>query len=70
MRHVHIGLSVCQHAALKEIDFVLRYARELGHAHTLAYALFFCTLLHQFLREWDKASAYAEELLAVPVTRG
>jgi predicted ATPase len=56
--------------ALAEIEFVLGYARELAHAHTLAYALFFGTLLHQFRREWEKARNLAEELLAVSSDKG
>jgi predicted ATPase len=56
--------------ARTEMELVLRLARALGHAHTLAYGLFFASVLHQFLREWEAARTCAEELRSISSDKG
>src|SRR5581483_9350759 len=51
--------------ARAESDEALGFARRLGHATTLAYALLFSAVLHQFRGEWDEARRDSEELQAL-----
>jgi predicted ATPase len=48
----------------------LTLARELAHPFSLAYALFFAAVLHQFRREWHLAQERADAGLALGTEQG
>jgi tRNA A-37 threonylcarbamoyl transferase component Bud32/tetratricopeptide (TPR) repeat protein len=56
--------------AVDEIRLALQVARRLAHADTLAYALFYAVVIHQFRGEWNDARPYGEELLAITTEKG
>jgi tetratricopeptide (TPR) repeat protein len=51
--------------ARNEIETTLALARRLQHSYTLALTLFFAAVVYQLRRDWGKAEAYTQELLAV-----
>ena len=56
--------------ALQRSQEALTLARELAHPFSLAYALFFAAVLHQFRREWHLAQERAEAGLALGTEQG
>jgi predicted ATPase len=57
-------------AALADSDQVIRNAREIGHAATLAYALHFSTFVHNFCGNHSTATAQSDELVALAREKG
>jgi predicted ATPase len=56
--------------ALAKCAELLKHARQLGHSHTLAYALACSATLHQFCRNVETAKQLAEEGIAFSSTHG
>ncbi len=56
--------------ALTKCGELLKHARQLGHNHTLAYALACSATLHQFCRNIETAKQLAEEGIAFSNTHG
>jgi class 3 adenylate cyclase/predicted ATPase len=56
--------------ARKKIEAALTLARELAHPHSLANALYWAAMLHQFCREGTGARRWAEALLALCTEHG
>jgi class 3 adenylate cyclase/predicted ATPase len=57
-------------AALKDADHALKYAREIDHAATLMYALFFVSQLHLLTGNYAAAAAQGQELVALAEEKG
>lgn len=57
-------------AALADAERALRYAREIGHAGTLLYALFHTSFPHTFCGIYPTAKAIAEELITFGRRKG
>jgi TOMM system kinase/cyclase fusion protein len=56
--------------ALQQSHEALTRARELAHPHSLAYALFYGAVLHQFRREGQAAHERAETLMVLSAEQG
>jgi predicted ATPase len=56
--------------AMQRSQEALTLARELAHPFSLAYALFFAAVLHQFRREWHLAQERADAGLALGTAQG
>jgi predicted ATPase len=56
--------------ALKSSDDALTLARELSHPHSLAEALLFAAMLHQFRREMQTAQERAEAVITLSTEQG
>ena len=56
--------------ALQRSRAAVALARQLAHAHSVAWALHFTAVLHGLRGEWDSIQACAEELLAVAAEQG
>jgi predicted ATPase/DNA-binding winged helix-turn-helix (wHTH) protein len=56
--------------ALQRSRATLALARQLAHAHSLAWALHFAAVLHGLRGEWGATQVGAEELLAVAAEQG
>jgi predicted ATPase len=56
--------------ALQRSRAAVALARQLAHAHSLAWALHFTAVLHGLRGEWGSIQAWAEELLAVAAEQG
>jgi predicted ATPase len=56
--------------ALQRSHEALTLARELAHPFSLAYALIFAALLHQFRREWPLTQEWAEAARALSAEQG
>ena len=52
-------------AAVRVSDQAIRRARELSHPFTMAFALYFAALLHEFRGDYATCSAHADALVAV-----
>jgi len=57
-------------AAIADSDEVIRIARAIGHAATLAYALHFTTFVQMFCGNQPKATAQSDELVALAREKG
>src|SRR4030095_12329455 len=56
--------------ALKSIQAALTLAQELAHPHSLANALYWAAMVHQFRREEPAVQGQAEALLALSTEQG
>lgn len=56
--------------AIRMADQAVAIGRETGHAHTLAFALTFATVLHRHLRQPREAAVHLEELAVLAETNG
>ena len=55
----------CPEAALADADQALKHAREIGHAATLMYALFFTSFTHICCGNYATANALIDELASL-----
>ena len=57
-------------AALADVELAVKNAREIGHAPTLIYALFFASFTHAFCGNYATARALSYELVALAGEKG
>ena len=56
--------------AVRRLREALSLARELSHPFSLAFAVYFAAVVHQYRQEWQATRELAEALMALSVEQG
>jgi class 3 adenylate cyclase/predicted ATPase len=57
-------------AAVKRTEESVALARQLAHPFSLAFALYFAAVVHQYRQEWQATQAHADALMALSTEQG